>query len=282
MTKKHSKRIRLKKHKVEEEYEDIKDLSELDESMLDELLVAAREEEDERHKNIINNTVYHKGHSEWRHYVVPFYPLSHNNAYSSGSGGKRFLRREYDEYKAGIIKVLLLADNEHSLLKLYGDAYEVEILAIMTRKSMFYEKGSFRKFDVDGMIKLVQDAAFEYLEYDDSNVISVTSRKTCMPTLPWPEKKYSGSPVWDLKGGIFILSIRTVPMSSVNEVTDAISIKLKNAIVSNDYYEPKVNMNRGKKEQQKRLTKDLKKQVNLAKHDKSNPTRTRKSNKPRG
>lgn len=282
MTKKHSKRIRIKKHKVEEEYDDVKDLDSLEEGELDDLLAAAREEEEEKHKNLINNNVYNKSYSEWRHYVIPFYPLSHNNAYSSGFGGKRFLRREYDEYKCGIIKVLLLADNEHSLLKLYGDAYEVEILAIMTKKSMFYEKGSFRKFDVDGMIKLVQDAAFEYLEYDDSSVVSVTSRKTCMPHLPWPEQRYSESPVWDLKGGIFILSLRTVPMKSVSELSDAVELKLAKAIVSSNYYEPTVNMNRGKKEQQRRLNKTLKKQVSLSKHDKSNPTRTRKSTKPRG
>jgi len=228
------------------------------------------EKDIEKKKKLMSHEVYHKDYSEWRYYAVPFYPLSHNNAYSQGFGGKRFMRKEYVEYEEGIQRVIRLIDAERKLFKLYGDAYQLDITTIVTRASMFYQNGNFRRFDVDGVIKLAQDAIFKYLETDDSSLIEVTSRKVAVTNLPWEELRYSESPVWDLKGGVMLIGLRTVPRGDASYINDELERKIKAAMISEDYKEPTLNLRRGKKEQIKRQNK---RQIQQSKLDKKNPQR---------
>ena len=207
------------------------------------------EEDLEKKKNPISHEVYNKSYSDWRHYAIPFFPLSHNNAYSQGKTGRRFMITEYEEYSKATTRMLRLIDNEHDLLKLYGDSYEIRFFTIITKGVMFYKNGNFRRWDVDGVIKLAMDAVFAYLEIDDCTVLDVTSRKLVVDKLPWPELRYSESPVWDLKGGVLGISVRTVPKSSVSKLTEDYREFSEGVLLSTEYVEPRLNMRRGKKEQ---------------------------------
>src|ERR1700680_3993326 len=106
--------------------------------------------------------VYQKGISEWRYYAVPFAPLSHNNAYGTARSGKRFMRTEYEEYSKTITDYIRLVDQQNEAFKLYGDAYEVIIVGIYRRDAFYFKKGSPKKIDPDGFIKIIQDALFRY------------------------------------------------------------------------------------------------------------------------
>jgi hypothetical protein len=220
--------------------------------------------------------VYHKDVSEWRYYAVPFAPLSHNNAYGTARNGKRFIRAEYDEYKTNIKHVIRMIDRQQDQIKLYGDSYELVFAGVFTRDAMFFKKGSLKKIDPDGFIKLAQDATFEYLEVDDSTVLKVTSYKVEMTPLPFEEKRYSESPVWDLKGGVLVIGIRTVPLHRVSEITREDDPQLREmiskAVRLENYIEPRVNMNRGKKEQARRMDRHSKK-VARAQHTKIDKTK---------
>jgi hypothetical protein len=200
--------------------------------------------------------VYRKEYSPWRYYAVPFAPLSHNNAYGTARSGKRFMRTEYEEYSKTITDYIRLVDHQTDDMKLYGDAYEIVIAGIYNRDAFFFKKGSVKKVDPDGFIKIIQDAVFRYLEADDSTVLKVTSYKVEMTPLPFDEKRYSESPVWDLKGGVFCIGIRTVPVRRASEIKrdddPQLHELINNAIRLEDYQEPRVNMNRGKKEQARR------------------------------
>ena len=200
--------------------------------------------------------VYQKGYSDWRYYAVPFAPLSHNNAYGTAKTGKRYMRSEYEEYSKTITDYIRLVDHQLDELKLYGDAYEVVIAGIYRRDSFYYKKGTPKRIDPDGFIKLIQDAVFRYLEADDSTVLTVKSYKVEMTPLPFEEKRYSENPTWDLKGGVFCIGIRTVPLRRAGEIKREDDPQLhelvSRAVGLDDYQEPRLNMNRGKKEQARR------------------------------
>jgi Holliday junction resolvase RusA-like endonuclease len=208
-------------------------------------------------KPVTNKEVFHKSYSDWRYYAIPFAPLSHNNAYGSSKGGRRFKIKEYDEYSSTITELIRMIDDQNDEIKLYGDAYEVMIAGIFRRDALFYNKGSLKKFDVDGFIKLIQDAVFEYLKCDDSTVLKVTSYKVEMNHLPWEEKRFTENPTWGERGGVFSIGIRTVPVQRIREIKreddPQLSEMISKAVQLEGYQEPRLNMNRGKKAQARKM-----------------------------
>jgi Holliday junction resolvase RusA-like endonuclease len=209
--------------------------------------------------------VYHRGYSDWRVYAIPFFPLSYNQALNTNKGGTRFLVPEYGEYKDAIVDHIRWSDIEAKRNPLFGDAYEIELTALLLEERFFYKNGGYRAFDIDNINKLVIDAFFTYANTDDRHCISIYSRKFSVEKLPYPPRRYSASPVWNNhEGGNFFIKVRTVPRSAVLTKSDWQPL-IYEAHLFSGFVEPQLNMNRGKKKQALLAAKELKRAENLKK-----------------
>ena len=122
-----------------------------------------------------------------REYLLPFAPLSVNNAYGARcikAGSRylpsRFLDSRYRHYK-DVIKERIIITN-----LIEGDVPPLRFVGMdftfIFERSSFWEKttGNVKKKDVSNLFKLLEDAFAEEMGLDDRNNLCVFGRKYCV------------------------------------------------------------------------------------------------------
>lgn len=102
-------------------------------------------------------------------------PVGMNNIYSQNKNGRRFLSQKGKYYKEVIHAACLKGKKNFDPCKIksYRVAYEFGVTDGLKKDGTIKRK----RHDVDGFIKLVQDAGFESLGVDDSLVTKLSATK---------------------------------------------------------------------------------------------------------
>ena len=120
--------------------------------------------------------------SDARIYTILMQPISLNNIYPTGKGGKRYLRKDVKQLKKMIQDALWALDMQQKKKPLVSPFYEVVLIVWMPHDRFFFKNGKVRKLDVSNMIKVIEDALFEYIKQgNDSQVLTVSVNKRIHP-----------------------------------------------------------------------------------------------------
>ena len=104
--------------------------------------------------------------------------MSMNQAYSVNNYGRRFLIKEGKEYKKMISLMVKVQANKNKLK--YKNFKRFSCVYLFGFKNGLKKDGEIKKgmYDYDSGIKLLQDAIFETLGYDDALIVSSFQEKS--------------------------------------------------------------------------------------------------------
>ena len=150
-----------------------------------------------------------------KEYLIPFAPVSLNQAYSTRIVRKgrrhipiRYMQPAYKEFKATIKEHL----EEQGDLP-FGPPFALCFLFLMERASFFFKNGNLRRRDVSDYFKLVEDACSEYWGVDDKENLIIVGHKRWVPDGEldeFIEDAYKAPPHKDLRA-IIKLVVTSLP-----------------------------------------------------------------------